>query len=164
MSGGPKRIEDREEDAPAARGRVLTPSDEELRWEAAIVVWRRARRFQRRAKQVTRAAGISFARWQVLEVAERLIRHKDDAVSEREVARGAQVAKSTACELMEAMMRQGLVDIQPDAWGFSYRIWLTREGERLVTSLRKELLALAEGLARSAALPQGFEDARVDRG
>ncbi|MES1184889.1 MAG: hypothetical protein ABUL60_13830 [Myxococcales bacterium] len=128
--------------------KALELSEEEKRWDAAMVVWRSARRFQRLAKRLSQAAGISFARWQVLDVTERLTREKDDPVSELEVARAAHLAKSTVSELMAGLRLQGLVDIGPDAWGASYRIWVTREGEQLVAKLRKQLLDIAGELAR----------------
>jgi len=148
MPGGPRRLEEREYEPSPAPLKMLELSEDEKRWDAAMVVWRCARQFQRRAKQVARASGISFARFQVLDVAERLTRQRDDPVSELEVARGAQLAKSTVSELMGAMMRQGLVDIGPDAWGVSYRIWVTEKGERLVAKLRAELLDVATALLR----------------
>jgi hypothetical protein len=155
MPGGPKRLEEREYEPLPRPLQVLTLSEDEKRWDAAMVVWRRARLFQRRAKQVARAAGISFARWQVLDVAERLTRQKDDPVSELEVARGAQLAKSSVSELMGGLMLQGLVDIGPDAWGASYRIWVTLKGERLVAKLRGELVDIASVLAGRGG--SGFE-------
>jgi hypothetical protein len=94
---------------------------------------------------------------------ERLARQKDDPVSELEVARGAQLAKSTVSELMAALMGQGLVDIGPDAWGVSYRIWVTGKGERLVAKLRRDLLDVA-GVLLASASPQGGDDFGVDRG
>jgi hypothetical protein len=148
MPGGPKRLEDWEYEPSPAPLRVLTLSEEEKRWDAAMVAWRCARQFQRRAKQVARASGISFARFQVLDVAERLFRQKGEPVSELEVARGALLAKSTISELMSAMMLQGLVDIGPDSWGVSYRIGVTEEGKRLVARLRAELLDVATALLR----------------
>jgi hypothetical protein len=148
MTGGPKRKEEREYEPLPRPAKVLVLSDDEQRWDAAIVVWRSARQFQRRAKRVTRARGISFARWQLLDVTERLIRQKGDAVSLREVALGAQVGESTVSDLMGPLMWEGLVDIGPDAWGTSYRIWMTELGERLVASLRAELLDLASMLLR----------------
>jgi DNA-binding MarR family transcriptional regulator len=143
MPGGPKRLEEREYEPLSSPLRVLALSDDEKRWDKAMVVWRCSRQFQRRAKQAARALGISFARFQVLDVAERLTRQKDDPVSEQEVARGAQLAKSTVSELMRALMLPGLVDIGPDAWGVSCRIWVTDKGERLVAKLRGELLDVA---------------------
>lgn len=148
MPGGRKRLEEWEYEPSPRPLRVLSLSEDEKRWDAAMVVWRCARQFQRRAKQVARSSGISFARFQVLDVAERLTRQKDEPVSELEVARGALLAKSTVSELMRALMRQGLVDIGPDAWGASYRIWVTEKGERLVAKLRGELLDVAVVLAR----------------
>jgi hypothetical protein len=164
MPGGPKRLEEREYEPTPCPLPVLTLSEEEQRWDIAMVVWRRARQFQRRAKQVARASGISFAWFQVLDVAERLTRQKDDPVSEQEVAHGAQLAKSTVSELMRALMLHGLVDIGPDAWGVSYRIWVTDKGERLVTKLRGELLEVASLLLRQAASPKGSDDFRVNGG
>ncbi len=114
-----------------------------------MVVWRCARRFQRRASQIARRRGISFARWQLLDVTERLIRQKGDVVSQREVAHGAQVAESTVSEQMGALMLQGLVDIGPDAWGVSYRILVTERGVQLVAQLRRELLDVAAALAEA---------------
>lgn len=163
MPGGPKRLEEREYEPLPAPLRVLELSEDEKRWDLAMIAWRRARQFQRRATQAARACGISFARFQVLDVTERLTRQKDDPVSELEVARGAQVAKSTVSELMGALMRQGLVDIGPDAWGVSYRIWVTDEGERLVAKLRRELLEVA-GVLLCGALPEGCHDSGVNRG
>jgi hypothetical protein len=148
MPGGPKRKQEMEDEPLPRRGRVLVLSDDEQRWDAAIGVWRCARQFQRRAKRVTRSRGISFARWQLLDVTERLIRQKGDAVSQREVARGAQVGETTVSELMGALMLEGLVDIGPDAWGVSYRIGMTETGQRLVASLRAELLDVASMLLR----------------
>lgn len=148
MPGGPQRIEEREYEPDPQPLKVLVLSEDEKRWDVAMVVWRQARLFQRRATHVARTAGISFARFQVLDVAERLTRQKDDPVSEQEVAHGAQLAKSTVSELMGAMMVQGLVDIGPDAWGISYRIWVTEKGERLVAKLRAELLDIASLLLR----------------
>lgn len=148
MSGGPKRIDERQYEPLPGPPRVLVLSDEERRWDAAMAVWRSARQFQRRANQVTLAQGISFARWQLLDVTERLIRQKGDAVSQLEVARGALVAKSTVSELMGPLMWDGFVDIGPDAWGVSYRIWMTKDGERLVESLRARLLDVASTLLR----------------
>jgi DNA-binding MarR family transcriptional regulator len=142
------RLEALEYEPLPAPLRVLSLSDEERRWDLAMVVWRQARLFQRRAKRVTRAAGISFARWQVLDVTERLIRQKEAPVSETEVAQGALLAKSTVSDLMCALMHQGLVDIGPDSWCMSYRILVTRKGEELVAKLRHELLEIANLLPR----------------
>jgi hypothetical protein len=148
MPGGLKRNEDREDEPLPSPARVLVLSDEERRWDVAMAVWRSARQFQRRANHVTRAHGISFARWQLLDVTERLTRQKGDAVSQLEVACAALVAKSTVSELMGPLMWDGLVDIGPDAWGVSYRIWVTKEGERLVATLRAKLLDIASVLLR----------------
>jgi DNA-binding MarR family transcriptional regulator len=148
MPGGPKRLEELEDEPLPRPLRVLELSEHEKRWDAAMVVWRGARRFQRRAKQLARASGISFARWQVLEVTERLTRQKNEPVSELEVARAAELAKSTVSELMRALMADGLVDIGPDAWGISYRIWVTGKGARLVATLRDQLLDVASVLDR----------------
>ena len=148
MPGGPKRLEEDEYEPLPRPLRVLALSEDEKRWDSAMIVWRQARQFQKRAKQVTQSSGISFARFQVLDVAERLTRQKDDPVSELEVARGAQLAKSTVSELMGALMHQGLVDIGPDAWGVAYRIWVTDVGKQLVAKLRRELLEVAGVLAR----------------
>lgn len=148
MPGGPKRLQEREYELSPVPLKVLALSEEEKRWDAAMVVWRCARQFQRRAKAVARSSGISFARFQVLDVAERMFRQKGEPVSELEVARGALLAKSTVSELMAALMVQGLVDIGPDAWGVSYRIGVTEEGKRLVAKLRAELLQIATTLAR----------------
>jgi DNA-binding MarR family transcriptional regulator len=163
MPGGPKRLEEREYEPLPRAHRVLSLSEDEKRWDAAMVVWRRARQFQKEAKQVAQSSGISFARFQVLDVAERLTRQKSEPVSELEVARGAQLAKSTVSELMAALMQQGLVDIGPDAWGVSYRIGVTDKGERLVAKLRRELLDIA-GVLLSSALPKGGDDFGVNRG
>ena len=146
MPGGPKRIEEREHELSPLR--VLVLSEDEKRWDAAMVVWRCARQFQRRAKRVAQSAGISFARFQVLDVTERLFRQKGEPVSELEVARGSLLAKSTVSELMAALMLQGFVDIGPDAWGVSYRIGVTAKGRRLVAKLRAELLDIASVLLR----------------
>src|SRR5437868_3601434 len=104
MPGGPKRLEEREYETLPRAFRVVELSDQERRWDAAMVVWRGARQFQRRAKRLARASGISFARWQVLDVTERLTRQKDEPVSELEVARAAELAKSTVSELMQGLM------------------------------------------------------------
>ncbi len=151
MSGGPKRQEAREYEPLPSPVRALVLSDEEQRWDEAMAVWRSARLFQRRAKRETRGQGISFARWQVLDVTERLISQKGDAVSQLEVARGAQLAESTVSELIGPLMLDGLVDVRPDAWGASYRIWMTEEGERLVATLRAKLLDVASMLLRPDA-------------
>ena len=124
---------------------TLVLSDEEKRWDAAMVLWRSARRFQRRAERIARLRGISFAAWQVLEVTERLIRETGDAVSQREVAQRAGVAKSSVSELMRGLELGGFVDGRPDGWGMCVRIWLTKSGERLVVLLRAELVAIALG-------------------
>jgi DNA-binding MarR family transcriptional regulator len=129
-----------------------------------MIVWRKARQFQRRARQVTKASGISFERFQVLDVTERLTRQKEDPVSELEVACGAQLAKSTISVLMQALMQDGLVDIGPDAWGVAYRIWVTDKGKQLVAKLRTELLEVARVLCSVAASPKSGEDFRMDRG
>jgi DNA-binding MarR family transcriptional regulator len=126
--------------------KALSLSDEEKRWDEAMAVWHRARQFQRRANAIARAAEVSFAGFQVLEVAERLTRHREEPVSELEVARGAQLAKSTVSVLMRGLMEQGFVDIGPDAWGVCYRIWLTKEGKRRVEQLRGKLLDVAAAL------------------
>jgi len=148
MPGGPKRKEEREYEPLPRPARLLVLSDDEQRWDAAMGVWRCAREFQRRAKRLTLARGISFPRWQLLDVTQRLIRQKGDAVSQREVARGAQLGESTVSELMGPLMWDGFVDIGPDAWGVSYRIWMTEHGEQLVASLRAELLDVASLLLR----------------
>jgi len=67
MPGGPKRLEAREYEPLPRPVKALELSEEEKRWDAAMVVWRSARRFQRLAKRLSHAAGVSFARWQVLE-------------------------------------------------------------------------------------------------
>ena len=74
MPGGPRRIEDGD-DEPLPR--VVPPlvlSEEELRWDEAMRIWRRARSFHRRAEALTRAEGITFMCWEVLEVTDRLVR------------------------------------------------------------------------------------------
>ena len=163
MTGGPRRLEEREYEPLPGPLRVLELTEDEQNWDAAMVVWRGARQFQRRANRVARLSGISFARLQVLDVAERLIRQAGGPVAELEVARGAQVAKSTVSELMQALMLQGLVDIGPHAWGVSYRILVTAKGVRLVAKLRGELLEVA-GVLLGSLLPKGRDDFGVNRG
>lgn len=146
MPGGPRRLEGRDYyELP----RVVPPlvlSEEELRWDEVMRVLRRARSFQRRAKALTLAHGISFARWEVLEVTERLIREKDDVVCQLEVAARTELAKGRVSESMRALMLQGLVDIAPDCWGISDRILMTQEGEDLIRSLRGRLVEVARAL------------------
>ena len=157
MPGGPQRNEALEYEPLPGPPIVLELSDDERRWDAAMVVWRCARQFQRQATRLTKLHGISFARWQLLDVTERLIRQKGDAVSQLEVARGAQVATSTVSEMMGPLMWDGFVDIGPDAWGVSYRIWLTEKGERMVAALRARLLEVAERLL----WPKRLEPTRI---
>lgn len=163
MTGGPRRLEEREYEPLPTPLRVLELSEDEQSWDAAMVVWRRALQFQRRAKHVARLSGISCAGLQVLDVAERLIRQKGGPVAELEVARGAQLAKSTVSELMQALMHQGLVDIGPDTWCASYRVLVTAKGARLVAELRRELLEIASVLLGSL-LPKSRDDFGVNRG
>jgi hypothetical protein len=144
--------------------RVLSLSDDEKRWDAAMFISRRAREFQKRAKQVAHLSGISFAGLLVLDVTERLTLLKDDPVSELEVVRGSGLAKSTVCKLMWTFMVQGLVDLGPDAWGMSYRIWLTDKGKQLVITLRGELAEAVQMLVMTEASPKSVDDFRVNRG
>jgi DNA-binding MarR family transcriptional regulator len=125
---------------------AVVPSEEERQWDTAMRCWRRARRFRRRAEQVLGGRGISFSRWQVLEATERLIREQDDAVSQRQVARRTELPKSSVSEHLRALSLEGLVDIRPDAWGVFDRIWLTKGGERLIATLRSELVGVARAI------------------
>jgi len=144
MSGGPQRLEAREYEPPQPVTLVL--SQEEREWDSAMRFWNRARKFRQRVEQVTRRRGISFARWQVLEVTARLIREKRDAVSQRDVSQRAQLPKSSVSEAMWALSWGGLVDIRPDAWGVFDRIWMTEKGNRLIASLRGELAEVARAI------------------
>jgi hypothetical protein len=154
MPGGPKRIEGRDYyELP----RVLPPlvlSEEELRWDEAMRVLRRARSFQMRAKALTRAHGISFASWEVLEVTERLIREKDDVVCQLEVAARAELAKARVSESMRALMLQGLVNIAPDYWAISDRILMTDDGKALIRLLRGRLVEVARVLVEPVTRAQ----------
>jgi Mn-dependent DtxR family transcriptional regulator len=129
-------------------------SEEELRWDEAMLVWRRARLFEQRAKRVTSAFKISFARWEALEVADRLIRERHDLVSQLDVATRAGLAKATVSDSMRRMMRDGLVDIGPDRWGMSDRILVTEKGERLIVALRGKLVDVARLLVEPVTRAQ----------
>lgn len=82
----------------------------------------------------------------VLDVICRLIREKDDAVSQRDVAQRTQLAKSSVCEHMRRLRVAGLVDIAPDQWGISDRISVTNLGQSLVIELRQLLAEAARGI------------------
>jgi DNA-binding MarR family transcriptional regulator len=145
MPGGPQRIEAR--DYEPLPWRVLNLSTEEREWDLAIQFWNRARRFRRRVERIAGWRGISFARWQVLEATERLIREKGDAVSQKEVAQRTELPSSSVSELTRALSLGGLVDVAPDAWGVSDRIWMTQKGERLLSALRLELAEVVRSVA-----------------
>jgi len=123
--------------------------------------WNRARQFQQRVERIILPRGISFARWHVLETTQRLVRETGDAVSQRDVSRRSQRAESSVSQLMRSLTLSGLVDVGPDAWGVSYRIWVTAKGERLIARLRAELAVVAHA---SAHLPQHCEDSGVSGG
>ena len=89
---------------------------------------------------------MSFAEWHVLEVTDRLIREKDEPVSQLEVSRRTELSKSSVSELIHALRRHGLVDVGPDQWGVSDRILIAQKGEQLLVALRQELGEVARAL------------------
>lgn len=142
MPGGPQRKEARDYEPLVFPQPGLELSREEWELDLAMHRCRQARQFAKAAQRIAVARGLSFIDWQVLEVTNRWVREKGDAVSQREVARRAELAKSTVCETMQRSRRAGLVDIAPDQWGISDRILVTDRGTSLLAKLRGELVEL----------------------
>lgn len=161
MTGGPKRLEEREFEPLAFPLPIVVLTGPEREWDTAMECWNRARNFRRRVERIVRRRGISFARWQVLEATQRLIRETGDAVSQRQVMRRTRHSESSVSEQMRSLSLSGLVDVGPDAWGVSYRIWMTAKGERLIARLRAELAVVVHAFTR---LPERRDDACVDGG
>jgi len=75
--------------------------------------------------------------------AERLIRESNDAVSQVDVGRRAELDKNTVSYSMRRLDELGLVDRGPDEWCFAWRVILTRQGERLLQAVRPVLTEVA---------------------
>lgn len=111
---------------------VLVLSSDEVVIDAAVAACVKAARFRRRCTVALRPFGLSFPLWCVLAVTDRLIRESNDAVSQVDVGRRAELDKNTVSYSMRRLEELGLVDRGPDEWCFAWRVILTCTGERLL--------------------------------
>ena len=93
-----------------------------------------AMRVRRAVEAELRVHDLSFPLWWVLHTTHRLIHALDDdhAVSQRAVSQRTELDKGTMSYLMGVLAERGLVDRGPDPFDRSYRIGLTRKGQRLL--------------------------------
>lgn len=76
-----------------------------------------------------------------------LVRENNDAVSQLEVGRRAELDKNTVSYLMRRLEERGLVDRGPDEWCFAWRVIVTRERECLLEAVKAVLRAVARAEA-----------------
>jgi DNA-binding MarR family transcriptional regulator len=155
MPGGRQRLEARELDLSLPTPMVLL-SEEEREWDTAIRIWRCAWRFRRQVNRIGGSRGISFAHWNVLDATQRLIREKGDAVSQQEVVRRTWLTKGSVSALVRNLSVRGFIDVRPDCWGVSDRIWVTNGGERMIAMLRSELAESVRAFATDARLTKAL--------
>lgn len=143
MTGGWKPY--RDEDLPKRYGdvRPVVLGANELLVDELLEGWRRGLRFRRIARRVLGKVGLKFAEWQVLRGTARLVRVRDDVVSQQEVARYCILGEGVVSEAMTRLMDIGLLDVGPDAWGWSYRVLVTKKGQGLLARLEARIATAA---------------------
>lgn len=78
-----------------------------------------------------------------------MIRTLEDAVTQVDIARRADLHPNSISYLMRVLSERGLVSRAPDVFGTAWRIYLTEEGEALLAESRA--IAIRHGYA--ALLP-----------
>ena len=133
---------------PAPPRTVETAAEQQAREgsRALLAIWMHANGVRQRAEAALRAHNLSFPLWWVLFVTDELIRESSDAVSQRDVSRRTKLSKAAVSYLMGILAERSLVDRGPEFGGISYRIWLTRKGERLLTQSSKAIEVAMCGL------------------
>jgi len=120
---------------PARSAGMARPSRQQERAaEELIRIWMNAMRVRRVIEAELRVHDLAFALCWVLHTTHRLIHALDDdhAVSQRAVSQRTELDKSTMSYLMGVLAERGLVDRGQDPFDRSYRIALTRRGQRLL--------------------------------
>lgn len=137
-----------DEESVARRGSKPPPfelSSEEREVDAILAVWARVGRARRDARRLLRAHGLKLVDWQVLRATRRLVLEMDDVVSQQAVARRAGLREGPVSTAMKRLFDAALVDIAPDAWGWSLRVLVTKEGEKLLAQIEPRLLQVLSG-------------------
>lgn len=153
MTGGRRRYSEgelcafeRQRERERERCRRLELSTDEQSLDAVIAAWLRAARFRRLAQVGLREQDLTFAQWRVLSAIDRLVREKEDAVSQLELATRTEMDANTTSAVVGKLMKKGLVSFDLDAWGSAYRLLLSDAGEAALGKGRQVVLRAADGL------------------
>ena len=119
------------------------PSANEESTAAQLRSYKLAAQFRRRASCALKRLGASFAEWRTLEATWRLIRQTGDAVSHLDVARDLELDESSVSRVMHVLSRRGWVSHGPAAYGYAWRIWVTKDGEAVVVAAYETIAGLA---------------------
>jgi DNA-binding MarR family transcriptional regulator len=142
------------------------PTEADRRLDEVLGAWAAAALFRRLALRALRRHGLTFAQWRVLQATERLVREKDDAVSQLAIARRIESDEGTVSKVVARLMDKGLLDVGPDAWGWSYRILVTSWGEQALKASYEDIMhaaALAFGApAAKSKVGDGGSTERLD--
>jgi len=83
------------------------PTEADRRMDEVLAAWATAARFRRLALRALRRHRLTFSQWRVLQAADRLVREKDDAVSQLEIARRIESDEGTVSKVVARLMDRG---------------------------------------------------------
>jgi hypothetical protein len=110
---------------------------------AAIQRWRSAQSWRRAVDRELRDLDLTFSRWFVLDATAASIRLAGDAVSQREVARYAEMPEMTVCNVMWSLTKRGWVDRDINSLIPAWRVLLTSHGTQVLQQGRERIEAVS---------------------
>lgn len=151
MTGGRRRYSEDElygfeQERERQRLHRVELSPDEQAADAAMVIWAKAARFRRLAQAGLRERGLTFAQWRLLEAIDRLVREKQDAVSQLELVKRTEMDANTTSAVLARLFEKGLVSFDLDAWGVTYRLLICAKGEAMLGAAREAVLQAAQRL------------------
>jgi DNA-binding MarR family transcriptional regulator len=95
--------------------------------------------FQRDVQQTLARAHVEFTEWLLLETLQELVDERGCAVSQREIAERAGLARKVASYWMIVLDEAGFVDRGPSSGGTAWRIILSSLGEETLRRCNERL-------------------------
>jgi DNA-binding MarR family transcriptional regulator len=122
--------------------REVSADERETSADEALLLWLRAARFRRAAERAVRRHGLTFSQWRVLHGLRRVV-GSGDAVSQQTIGRYIEMDENTLSAVTRRLIARDLISWGPDAWGWSYRLFVTDRGIALLNVVREDVVRAA---------------------
>jgi DNA-binding MarR family transcriptional regulator len=114
-------------------------------------------RWRRSVEATLRDTGLTFTQWLALTSARELIRERDDAVSQKEIAASVELDCATISQVVHTLIDKDMLSFDLDMGGKAWRIFLSDRSERLLRELRPRV----EAVSLSCRPERGICDAKL---